>query len=233
MKKMSKKAIVLALVACIVFGSAGVLFARVGSERIEVIYRNIGIRVRGANVHIPPGDEPFIYKGRAYVPLRLVASALGYPVRWDGANFTVLIDETPGDLALSQLRHFHITGDRFANITYDGGANIVMAGRRHHNGTKISYGGPLSLLYNLDAKYSRLTGLVGVDDITSRGFEFLNVSFFGDDRLLHSVALQAAQPNPTPVEIDVKGVLVLRIEITGRLGLYRENINLADMFLKR
>jgi len=70
------------------------LFARDGMEMIEVFCRNIGIRVHGSNISIAPENEPFIYQGRTYVPLRLISEALGYDVDWDGDTFTVLIGGT-------------------------------------------------------------------------------------------------------------------------------------------
>ena len=86
--------LVMVLVLAIVLGSTGLLFARDGREMIEVFYRNIGIRVHGSNIPIAPENEPFIYQGRTYVPLRLISEALGYDVDWDGDTFTVLIGGT-------------------------------------------------------------------------------------------------------------------------------------------
>lgn len=64
-------------------------FGHTGVENIAVKYDNIRISVNGYEVL--PGEtvdgeyhEPFNYKGKIYVPLRLVAEALGKDVAWNG-----------------------------------------------------------------------------------------------------------------------------------------------------
>ncbi len=241
MRSRIKIVLVLVLVAAIIFGSAGMLFARDGRETIEVFYRNIKLKVHGVDVPVSADNEPFIYQGRTYVPLRVVSEALGYDVEWDGATFTVLIGEVPGEAFLSELKPYHLENIRSAQLKYDTAANMVMDGQRHHNGIQISralntdfFGKryPGELLFNLDAKYSRLTGLVGLDDNTQRNFTSLVVSFYGDDRLLTTVDLKKEQPKPTSVAINVTGVLVLKIVVYGESSyIYDELINLANMAL--
>lgn len=220
MKFLTRKVVILILVAVILLGSASLLYARDGSKTIEVIYRNIGIKVHGVNIPTTPENEPFIYEGRTYVPLRLISEALGYDVDWDGSTFTVLIGETLGEAFLSELKHYHLENFGYFEsdgIKYDAEANMVMDGQRYPIGIQIckdfSYTNKLCrAFYNLDAKYSRLTGLVGLDD------QFVRcpaaVSFYGDNRLLTTVELKPEEPKPIPVDIDVTGVLVLKIEVS-------------------
>lgn len=241
MQSRVKVVLALVLVAAISFGSAGMLFAGDGRETIEVFYRNIKLKVQGVEVPVTADNEPFIYQGRTYVPLRVVSEALDYDVEWDGATFTVLIGDAPGEVFLSELKPYHLEGINSNQLKYDTAANMVMDGQRYHNGIQISkklstdlFGKryPGELLFNLDAEYSRLTGLVGLDDNTGRNFTSLVVSFYGDDKLLTTVDLKKEQPKPIPVDIDVTGVLVLKIVVYGESSnIYDELINLANMTL--
>jgi hypothetical protein len=74
--------------------------ARVGTMTIDITYRNIQLVVNGDQATVPEENEPFIYSGRTYVPLRIVSETLGYEVGWDDATSTVTIDgennECPG-----------------------------------------------------------------------------------------------------------------------------------------
>lgn len=73
-------------------------FGHTGIENIAVRYDNIRISANGYEVL--PGEtvdgeyhEPFNYKGRVYVPLRLVAEALGKEVEWDSEGKLVNIED--------------------------------------------------------------------------------------------------------------------------------------------
>ncbi len=243
MIKMQRRRIFMALVliVAVLIGSTSVMLARVGMENIKVVYRNIKLKVNGVNVPIAPGNEPFIYQGRTYVPLRVVSEALGHKVTWDGANFTVLIGDAPGDTFLSELRPFHLENMHSGNLLYNAAGNMTMAGIKYHSGIQLfryfwpGMGGASEAHFNLDAKYSSLTGLVGLDDNHHR--VPMAVSFYGDDRLLATVNLTPQEPKPKPVDINIKGVLVLKIVFDGTpdgAGINRANgINLANMTLKK
>lgn len=81
------------LLAGVILATAAVGGAQ--TRLAELVYRGISIQVNGQTVAIPGGREPFILNGSTYVPLRLVAEALGAVVRWDGENSRVLITANP------------------------------------------------------------------------------------------------------------------------------------------
>lgn len=73
-------------------------FGHTGIEDIAVKYDNIRISVNGYEVLsgvTVDGEyhEPFNYKGKIYVPLRLVAEALGKDVEWDSEARLVNIED--------------------------------------------------------------------------------------------------------------------------------------------
>lgn len=50
------------------------------TKTIQVTYRNISIQVNGKI--IPSEQEPFIYQGRTFVPLRTIGEAVNKKVEW-------------------------------------------------------------------------------------------------------------------------------------------------------
>lgn len=76
--------------AALVLLLSGTLAATDGSRDIRVQYRNIKLVINGRDA--PTTNEPFIYEGRVYVPVRVVSETLGATVNWDDAGSRVLID---------------------------------------------------------------------------------------------------------------------------------------------
>ena len=222
---------------------SSMILARDGRTTIEVVYRNIQLMVEGVRVPVPAENEPFIYGGRTYVPLRLVSEALGYDVDWDEYTSTVIIGEASESLFLSQLKPYEHTPLRgFEAITYDSEANMMMNRQRYNTGIQIAKrvvrtereNHPLALKFNLGGKYTQLTGLIGYDDNSERP-EGMVVSFYGDDLLIRRMDLNHLESRPTHLDLDVSGVTVLTIEldVPPQRGLdvmhYETLINLANM----
>ena len=89
--------------------TAGVAFAKSGTETLEVVYDNIKIVIDGRQCDPKDADgvsvEPFIYNGTTYLPARAVAEALGKNVSWDGEQSTVKIDTiSDGDITEDELK---------------------------------------------------------------------------------------------------------------------------------
>lgn len=213
------------------FGVAGAL-TRQGKETINVFYRNIKIRVRGAA--IPTLEEPFIYQGQVYVPLRVAAEALGQRVDWDSATSTVIIGETPDTVYLSSLEAYHQAG---VLVKYDLEAPIKMGGKSYHKGVKIiadanPYLEKREFDFNLEGQFSQLSSLVGLDD-SNGGRTPVTVVFVGDGRLLGTLELNKGDL-PKPVSVDVRNVLRLTVQVnTVHEPLYEVIVDLADAALHK
>ncbi len=52
------------------------------TKPINVSYQNIQIYVNGTTINIPASEQPFIFNGRTFVPIRMVAEALKFNVEW-------------------------------------------------------------------------------------------------------------------------------------------------------
>ena len=87
---MKKFLVVLSLIVfCL--ASVSVVYALSGNKTITVTYRNITIYVNGAKK--TSSDEPFIYNGKTYVPLRFISEALDKDVNWDSKNNRIDIND--------------------------------------------------------------------------------------------------------------------------------------------
>lgn len=78
-----------AVAASLVVGGTTSAFAKASKENISVSYNNIKLVVDGKTVNT--SNEPFIYNGTTYLPVRAVGEALGKNVSWDGSTNTVTI----------------------------------------------------------------------------------------------------------------------------------------------
>jgi hypothetical protein len=61
------------------------------TKSIQVTYRNISILVNGKIV--PSEQEPFIYQGRTFVPLRTIGEAVNKTVEWDNAKNQIIVSD--------------------------------------------------------------------------------------------------------------------------------------------
>lgn len=88
MKKI--KLVFAVFLSIIILGSVYVYGENIGKS-IHVTYRNISILVNGKIV--PSEQEPFIYQGRTFVPLRTIGEAVNKTVEWDNAKNQIKISD--------------------------------------------------------------------------------------------------------------------------------------------
>jgi hypothetical protein len=88
-----RKKLVLILALCLIFSSLALstVYGESITKMIQVTYRNITLWANGKL--IPSEQEPFVYEGRTFVPLRTIAEALDKEVNWDNAENKVLITD--------------------------------------------------------------------------------------------------------------------------------------------
>jgi len=106
MKKINVKSFILGIVITIlIMTMITTVFAAQLKQTIEIFYRDIKITVDG--IEIEPKDatgkvvEPFISDGSTYLPVRAVAEAVGYDVKWDGDTSTVILTKKPQEITVS------------------------------------------------------------------------------------------------------------------------------------
>jgi len=195
----------------------GTALANFRNENITVTYRDIRLVINGQEV--TPRDafgnvvEPFIFEGTTFLPVRAVAEALGQPVDWDGVTSTVYIGATPHGAPLwATIPAFQGTGLGLGNVNMLGNP---FANALRTNNTPVHSSATGWADRNLNAQFNTITGTIGRVD--GSGSVQSVISFIGDGRELASFNIDA-DSHPTDISVDVRGVLVLRIQITQPRG---------------
>lgn len=80
--------VVLTLALVIVISAVAMpVFARIGRETITVGFNNISVAIDGQRIQTE--NEPFVFEGRTYLPVRDIANAMGFDVTWEDSTNTV------------------------------------------------------------------------------------------------------------------------------------------------
>ena len=244
---MNKKMFI--IVACILVFSlligGSMALARDGSARIDIMYRNIQLIVNGQQVPVSADNEPFIYGGRTYVPLRVVSEALGYNVSWDADTSSVIIGDsavaapaptpapepTPAPATGEQklidvLPPYHV--NYRASVRYyptTQADSLSLGGIDYKNSISLQTGGSASIsaYFNLGGNYSTLTGIIGS---LSGQVRDVIVNIHADETIIKTFELKAGAL-PQDFSLDVTGVRELHIELKGPGGA-----GLAELIIK-
>lgn len=121
------------------------------TETISVAYKDIKVFVDGKELNTG-GNEPFIYNGTTYLPIRKVSEAVGKEASWNGSNKTVYIGSHPGsDGYIFDIMQPFESGHYRQFI---GNNSFDYAGEKRKNGFKLDYGG--YVIFKLGGKYNVL-----------------------------------------------------------------------------
>ena len=173
--------------------------------------------------NIMSGVHPILLDGKAYVPASSVASALAVSQSFNAKTQTEYFGPEPSGALLTEIMSpYHWTGfqGNLANTSSGGWGNnmhMKMGGVTYNNGIQINVNATLNaplepaiVYYNLQSRYKKLTGLIGLDDTSSSpsGEKF---EFFGNGKLVYSINLKPAQL-PQTFSIDVSDIKQLVLE---------------------
>lgn len=244
------RAFILGFLACAML-SGGAAYAATGSTSIEVVFEKLHYMFDGVEKQ-PAGAQGFIYEGTTYVPLRFMSEQLGKEVQWDSGTKTIWIGQKPAapspaasgvylsDMELTKTEEARIFlsvdkwGTKPMNTT--GHTSFTINGVTYSKGLAMYHhdnayppdkktGGNVTI--QLDQKYTKLTGIVGADHSTLKDTASGTVTVYGDDAVLQTYGGIKADQDGTPVELDVTGVKVLKINFnSNRQGLL--NLIFAD-----
>lgn len=179
-----------------------------------------GVNIYIDDVKLDPKDangnpvEVFVYNGTTYVPLRAVSEAFGKPAQWDAQTRTGYIGKHSSDTPaayLSQLDYFSTAGTGswyFGEITKDNLGNEHSYSMRNSNAHTGS-----SVTYKLNGQYTRLTALY-YQQYAYRSADIdrpHTLVISGDGRELWHGSVGGGL-DPVSVDIDITGVLELKIE---------------------
>ena len=179
---------------------------------ISVAYKNIKIYADGNLVNTSDSNEAFIYNGTTYLPVRAVGEAFNKAVNWDGKNSAVYIGTQPASMEqptvlLENLDYFTKTAN-FIELAgdKDNTAAVHSGGIQFYN----SYGGEVQ--YLLNAKYTKFSGIIGIHYDQRDSSRERVVKVYGDNKLLYTSPILTSGAVPTKFNIDVTGVINLKIE---------------------
>lgn len=158
--------------------------------------------------------EAFVYNGTTYLPIRAVANAVGKAVSWDGKTKSVYLgkhDSSVPAVMLHELDYFDKKGEKFKNIDdiKDNLGNIYDKGIYSNYVYNTNW-----QTYYINGKYSRMKGkyILKYDDRDSKQENRFKV--YGDGNLIYNSPSMTGGVHPIDFEIDLTGVLELKVEFT-------------------
>ncbi|MCX8074889.1 MAG: NPCBM/NEW2 domain-containing protein [Clostridia bacterium] len=229
-KRVYKKlALTIAIIVATVIISGVAVYAKQVQQSIKVIYNNIKVVVDGKVVQAKDSKgnavEPFIYNGVPYLPISSVASSLGKTAKWDTKANTVTIGDT-GVKYLDQMAYlsFESTGatnyfEPFKNIEYDK-VNYTRGLRYKlffNNKDEKTGAVGITTEYLLNKQYSKFLGTLIVE--SEKWADIMQptiIKFYGDDNLIYTTPQIAGGMTPLDINIDLKGVNILKIETNNK-----------------
>jgi len=221
--------IIIGFMAVILFSSITV-WAAVGTEIIEAIYREIKIIIDGELItpKDPNGNtvEPFIYNGTTYLPVRAIGEAYGKPVDWEGETSTVYIGKWANRPATEVFLYdkpyveingeFGIGGNDMSNFIQAYSTRLGSAGSYYHstkayviysiNGFATKFKATLN---PPPSKSEPLTMQYASDDLS--GVEQV-YKIYGDGTLIYQSPIMTPNVESVPVELDIAGFMEIKIE---------------------
>ncbi|MCL2016500.1 MAG: hypothetical protein FWG68_09675, partial [Defluviitaleaceae bacterium] len=226
------------LLTTLLFSTVSVFAA--APQTIEVIFGNVRTTLFGQEIISRDAQgtivEPLTYNGTVFIPIDTILQALQENAQWNaatntlnfGAPATGVVTQpnqpqqpqqavqggTPFTQAVPPFDVSHNT-DR-AIVEVSNHPDRRMGG--NFAGEVVSYrrGGTSSDLlhssHNLGGRFTQLSGVFGrVDGSNQRN---VTLTFIGDGRTLQSIDINALDL-PTPINVDVTGIQLLRIEVNG------------------
>ena len=153
------------------------------TKSISVAYNNIKIVVDGQQVSTDKSNEPFIYNGTTYLPIRAVGQAVGKQVSWDGRTNTVYLGNSP--VANGEQYLVDVCPPYKGGIIKE---TVKMAGKTYVKAINI---GDVYVesdaLFNLDGKYETLEFDLGhVENYNGE----VTYNFYVDGTLVKTIILE-------------------------------------------
>lgn len=188
--------------------TGGLVFARSGNQWIDASYDNIKLYVNGSKVDTS-SNEPFIYNGSTYLPVRAVAEALGQNVDWDGNTKSVYIGSKPSGAAYLMD----------VCPPYSGNADeqtFKMAGKLYSKGFITTNNA--NILVNLESRYSELKCVIGHPD-NVLDCRDSTVTFYVDGNVVKEVELKKDElPKTISIPLNYGKQLNIKTSFTGPDG---------------
>lgn len=189
------------------------------TKSISVAYNNIKIVVDGQQISTDKNNEPFIYNGTTYLPIRAVGQAVGKQVSWDGNTNTVYLGDSPVSSGAQYLVDVCPPYEKGAIRLED---RVVMQGKSYLKTIWLNKYQNRSgyALFNLDAQYKILE------------FDLGHVDNQGSDEILFNIYLDGAlsetfsmtkEERVTHHVVSLDNTLQMKIEVIDGYGFAMAN----------
>lgn len=193
------------------------------NTKLSVVLENVKFMFNGVHKQT---SQAIIYNGQLYTPAKNIAQGLGESFSYDGKNKTAWIGAKQSTYKyLEELSYARIDGARVDNIQFkkwnDQDRKFTITDQQflHGIGAMLNWDAwdskadnKISVDYNLNGKYKRLTGQIGVDDETKNSDNSGVFVILGDGQELFRSGDIKGGDLPTKVDIDISGVLKLQLK---------------------
>lgn len=206
------------------------------NTKISVVMENVKMMFNGVHKST---TQSIVYNGNLYVPAKTAAQTMGESFTYDGKSKTASFGAKAGTFKyLEEVAYARIDGivDRvyFKNWENPKGLKFTIANQRYLHGVgtilDIPWGGSsddkVSIDYNLNGAYKKLTGYIGIDDYTRNSINSGSLIVKGDGVEIFRKDDMKGGDMPENISIDVTGVLKLQVFFEASLN-NGEQINIV------
>lgn len=187
--------------------------------KLSVVLENVKYMFNGVQKQ---AAQSIIYNGQIYAPVKNIANGLNESFTYDGKTKTAWIGKKEGNYVyLDEINYARTDGKKsginFKNWSYPEGLKFTIADQKflHGIGSILadSYfsGNSSSVDYNLNGKYKKLTGFIGVDDFTKDSDNSGTIVFKGDGREIFRKEGMRGGDIPFEISLDISGILKLQV----------------------
>lgn len=204
----------------------------VAGAAVPAVAQNIDV-MRGVKIFVDDmqlyGAEGFIYDGTTYLPVRKISEALDKPVAWDGKTKSVYIGKhessTPA-VMLADMEPFYEEHYGFSR----GKSVKDNRGNAHYDAIRLESGlssySEVVEEYKVNGKYRKMKGKLTLESKSAKKSSWIEI--YGDGQLLYTSPDVKGGSEPVDFEVDLTGVLTLRIEAHKENALYSPDIYLVN-----
>ncbi|MBD8841990.1 NPCBM/NEW2 domain-containing protein [Paenibacillus sp. CFBP 13594] len=198
------------------------------NTKISVVMENVKMMFNG--VHKSTAQS-IVYNGNLYVPAKTAAQTMGESFTYDGKSKTASFGTKSGTFKyLDEVSYARIDGRvdnvYFKNWKHPDGLKFTIANQKYLHGIGAildSYSfynddEIVSVDYNLNGGYKKLTGFIGIDDYTRNSKNLGSLVIKGDGEELFRKDEMKGGDVPEKINVDVTGVLKLQIVFEAALN---------------
>ncbi|MBP1907654.1 hypothetical protein J2Z32_004334 [Paenibacillus turicensis] len=191
------------------------------SMKLDVVLENVKYMFNGVQKQV---SKSIIYNGQLYAPVKDIAGGLNETITYDGKTKTAWVGKKEGSFVyLDETNYARKDGVKdniyFGKWKNPSGLKFTITEKQYLHGIGSILNGAYylstyssnSVDYNLNGKYNKLTGFVGVDDYTKNSDTLGTIIIKGDGQELFKKEGMRGGDVPVEVNVDLTGVLKLQI----------------------